>query len=103
MDEETEAPAGKGTCPDQTAGGWQRWGLYLDVSGVLLAPMGFLGGSAIKNPPAVQETQETWVLSLSREDPLEEEMATHSTILAGKCHGQRSLEGYSPWGLRVAE
>ena len=44
--------------------------------------MGFLGGSATKNPPAVQETQETWVLSLSREDPLEEEMATHSSILA---------------------
>ena len=28
--------------------------------------------------------QETWVLSLGWEDPLEEEMATHSSILAGK-------------------
>ena len=28
----------------------------------------------------------------------EKEMATHSNILAGKSHGQRSLEGYSPWG-----
>ena len=27
---------------------------------------------------------------------LEEEMATHSSILAGEFHGQRSLEGYSP-------
>ena len=43
---------------------------------------GFPGGSVVKNPPAVQETQETWVQSLSREDPLEEGMATQSRILA---------------------
>ena len=39
----------------------------------------------IKNTPAVQKTQESsemWVPSLGREDPLEEEMATHSSILA---------------------
>ena len=30
----------------------------------------------------MQETQETWVPSLGREDPLEEEMATHTIILA---------------------
>ena len=39
---------------------------------------GFLGGSVVKNPPA----GETRVQSLGREDPLEEEMATHSSILA---------------------
>ena len=38
----------------------------------------------VKNPPAVQETQETWVPSLGWEDPLEEEVATHSSILAYK-------------------
>ena len=38
----------------------------------------------IKNPPAMQETQETWVRSLGREDPQGEEMATHSSILAWK-------------------
>ena len=32
----------------------------------------------------MQETQETWVGSLDREDPLEEEMATHSSIFAWK-------------------
>ena len=32
--------------------------------------------------PPVQETQETWVLSLGQEDPLEKEMATHSSTLA---------------------
>ena len=31
-----------------------------------------------------------------REEPLEKEMATHSGIVAGKSHGQRSLVGYSP-------
>ena len=43
---------------------------------------GFPGGSAIKNPPAMQETQEMWVQSLGWEDPLEEGLATHSSILA---------------------
>ena len=38
-----------------------------------------LGGSAVKNPPARQEKQ---VRSLGQEDPLEESMATHSSILA---------------------
>ena len=35
----------------------------------------------VKNPPAMQET---WVPSLGREDPLEEEMAAHSSTLAWK-------------------
>ena len=39
-------------------------------------------GSAVKNLPSLQEVQETWVLSLGQEDPLEEEMATHCGILA---------------------
>ena len=38
----------------------------------------------IKNPPAMQEIKETRVCSLGRDDPLEEEMATHSNILAKK-------------------
>ena len=57
----------------------------------------FPGGSAVKNLPAMQETQ---VRSLGGEDPLEKEMATHSRILAWGIHGQRSLEGYSPSGRR---
>ena len=36
----------------------------------------------IKNPPAVQETQEMWVQTLGQEDSLEMEMVTHSSILA---------------------
>ena len=41
--------------------------------------IGFPGGSAVKNLPAKQET---WVQSLDQGDPLEEGMATHSSILA---------------------
>ena len=47
-----------------------------------MAIFGFPSDSTVKNPPAVQEMQETWVRSLGQEDPLEEEMATHSSILA---------------------
>ena len=36
----------------------------------------------VKNPSAIQETQETQIQSLGREDPLKEGMATHSSILA---------------------
>ena len=36
----------------------------------------------VKNPPAMQKTQKTQVQSLNREDPLEDEMTTHSSILA---------------------
>ena len=42
---------------------------------------GFPGGSVVKNLPAVQETQETKVQSLGWKDPLEEGMASHSSIL----------------------
>ena len=52
---------------------------------------GFLHGSVVKNLSTVQEMP---VRSLGWEDPLEEEMATHSSILPGKYHGQRNLAGY---------
>ena len=41
--------------------------------------MGFLAGSVVKNPSA---SQEMWDRFLGQKDPLEEEMATHSSILA---------------------
>ena len=43
---------------------------------------GFPSGSVVKNLPAMQELQVTQVQSLGWEDPLEESMATHSSILA---------------------
>ena len=44
----------------------------------------------------MQEMQKMQVQSLGQEDPLEQEMATHSSILAWEIQGQRSLVGYSP-------
>ena len=44
----------------------------------------FPGASAVKNLPALQEQQETWVWTLGQEDPPEEEMATRFTVLAWK-------------------
>ena len=65
--------------------------------GEIKTMLGFPGGSVVKNPPAMQEAQEMWVQSLDQEDPLEEEMATHSSILAWISHRQRSLAEYSLW------
>ena len=47
--------------------------------------------------------QETQVPSLCQEDPLEKEVATPLVLLLGKLHGQRSLEVYSPWGLKESD
>ena len=54
----------------------------------------------VKRLPAMQET---WVQSLGREDHLEKEMATHSSTLAWKSHGWRSLVGYSPQGGKESD
>ena len=54
----------------------------------------------LKCLPGMQETK---VRSLGREDPLEKEMATHSSTLAGESHGGRSLVGYSPWGRKESD
>ena len=43
---------------------------------------GFPSCSVVKNQPAMQESKETQVQSQGQEDPLEEGMATHSSILA---------------------
>ena len=55
--------------------------------------MGFPDGSAVKNPPAIQETQ---FQSVDQKDPLEEEMATCSSVVAWESRGQNSLAGCRP-------
>ena len=57
---------------------------------LLVSPM-------VKNQPTIWETR---VWSLGCEDPLEKGMATYSNFLLVEFHGQRSLAGYSPWGLK---
>ena len=47
--------------------------------------------------------QEMWVHSLGWEDPLEEEMTAHPSILAWKICGQRSLAGYRPWDHKESD
>ena len=42
--------------------------------------------------------RETWVQSLGQEDPLEKEMATHSSTLAWKIPWTEGVVDYSPWG-----
>ena len=64
----------------------------------LLYSWGFPG--AIKNPPAMQEPQETWIQSLSREDRLEKKMATPSSILAWRIPWTEEPGGYSPQGRK---
>ena len=53
----------------------QGKGLASHSSIYLFAYLGFPGGSVVKNLLAMQETQETWVHSLGREDPIEKGMA----------------------------
>ena len=55
--------------------------------------MDFPGGSVVKNSLANVETKETRILSLGHEDPLEKEMATHSSILAWKIACTEELGG----------
>ena len=59
-----------------------------------------LVAQTVKNPPAMQET---WVRSLGQEDPLKKRIATHSSIIAGKLHGQRTLVGYSSCGYKQSD
>ena len=53
----------------------------------------------VKSLPAVQET---WVQSLGQEDPLEEEMATHSSILAWEIPRMEDPGGLQSMGLQRA-
>ena len=56
----------------------------------------------VKNPPA-NAGEETWVRSLGWEDPLEEGMATHSSILAWRIPWTEEPGGYCPWGCQESD
>ena len=55
---------------------------------------------AVKSPPANTVMQETGLWSLRPEDPLEEAMKTHPSIIAWRPHRERSLEGYGSQGCK---
>ena len=54
----------------------------------------------LKNLPAMQETQETWIWSLGQEDLLEKVMATHSSFLAWKIPWTEESGGLQSIGLQ---
>ena len=56
----------------------------------------------VKNSPTMRETQETRIPSLGQEDPLEEEMATHSSILAWEIPWTEEAGGLQSRGLQRA-
>ena len=58
------------------------------------------GGAVVKNLPVSAGDIRNWVQSLGWENPLEEEMETHSSILARKIPQMRSLVDYSQWGCK---
>ena len=80
-------------------GRFQGWSLSLYVEEPCYSRVRIsasLVAQQVKNPPAMQETQETWVRSLGQEDPQGEEMATHSSILAWKIPWTEEHGGLQP-------
>ena len=63
-------------------------------------PSCFPGGSVVKNLPAMQEPQEMRVRSLGWKDPLEEGIATYSTILAWRIPWTKEPGGLQFMGLQ---
>ena len=51
----------------------------------------------------MQEMKETWVRSLGQEDALEEETATHPSILAWRIPWMEEPGGHSPWGHKESD
>ena len=70
------------------------------IKSELWASQASLVAQTVKNPPAVQETQ---VWSLGQEDPLEEGIATHSSILAWRIPWTEESGGFSPWGRKESD
>ena len=64
--------------------------------------MGFSGGISGKEPSYPGDTGDSGSI-LSQENPLEKEMATHSSILAWRILWLRNLAGYSPWGHKESD
>ena len=76
-----EGRSDSATGPAETGVMWITQGLGVEEAYQHWGPRAFLVAHTVKHLPAMQET---WVQSLSREDPLEKERATHSSTLAWK-------------------
>ena len=71
--------------------------IMLPIYALFYISRGLPCGSVVKNPPARQETQ---VRSLGQENPLEEEMATHSSTLAWRIPWTEEPGGLQYMGLQ---
>ena len=65
--------------------------------------MAFPSGIVVKNPPAMQEMQETQVQSPGQEDPWSRKWQPTPVSSPGKFHERRSLAGCGPWGLKESD
>ena len=69
------------------------------ITGYLCIKWGFPDGSVVKNPPARRCRFYPWVGKI----PWKWTWQPTPVFLPGKAHRQRSLVGYSPWGLKESE
>ena len=76
---------------------WRNLAMHRERFGLL--PRGL----AVKNPPTIQEMQETWVQSLGREDPLEKGTAFHSSILAWRIPMDRGARQAIAHGVTTSD
>ena len=77
--------------------------LSILLAGKVLSFCGSPGGSVVKNLPVKQETQERQVGCLSQEGPLEEEIATHSSILVWRIPQTEEPWRASLWGGKESD
>ena len=80
---------------------WTELKDFIRVKSYTICPLvtcfPFLVAQTIKNPPALQET---WVWSLDRKDPLEKDMAIHSSVVAWRIPWTEDPGGLSSTGLQ---
>ena len=100
------------SCPESPIdrGAWQVHGVTRVRHDLATKPhittyriKGFPGGASGKESACPHRRCKMQFRSLGQEDPLEDGMATHSSVLAWRIHGQRSLSGYSPWGHKESD
>ena len=65
--------------------------------------MGFFHGSVVKKMPTMQETLGMWVQSLGWKNPWRRKSQHTPVFLPKKSHGERRLEGNSPWGHKESD
>ena len=77
---------------------------YSQLFSMAAFPLGFPGGSVVKNPPAnAADTKDTSSIPGAGRFPWRRKWQPTPVFLPGKSHGQKSLVGYSPWGRKESD